>query len=391
MKKIIWLLVAVAVGFSGVLLYTPPQNNVRAVELTPQKKKKTKKNYRSLTSTTVSGDETNGDVDVLYNNWLTYQTFYYRKVPVAGLSLADPFPLRIERKATSVTGFEEEHWIGMSSYFISEGNVWLNYGYKLAYGPSASTSFTGTGDHRIFSYNGGTRKKATKRKALSVINFSVSGGESDADATAVLPTSPTTIYYYRKVAIPGLNMGNLGDYRIMQKNPYYQGISEEYWAPAGSNYFLTDDYLYIAYGSKYNNSYSTIYPPFSPIGDYRFYLYSDGKKKKKKLTKQYVKRYTFNVPGGESAADKIATFTSGPSTVTYYYKKVTIPGLRMTNHYNMKVMKKNSYLSGFSDNLWSEGSFNTVDGSIWVIYGMKLGSSAYVESGAGDYQVFLYK
>jgi hypothetical protein len=399
MKKILWLLAALAIGFGGVLLYNPPaekaqaqyQNDTgQAADYTQQKKKKkTKKNYRSLTSTTVSGDETNGDVAVLYNYWLTYQTFYYRRVPVPGLSLADPFPLQIERKSSSITGFEEEHWSGMSNYFISEGNVWLNYGYRLLYGPTDTTSFTSVGDHRIFSYNGGTRKKATKRKALSVIDFSISGDESNADATAVLPANPTTTYYYRKVSIPGLRVANLGDYRIMQKNPYFQGISEEYWAPAGSNYFLTDDYLYVAYGSKYNNSYSTIYPPFSPIGDYRFYLYSDRKIKKKKLTKQYVKRYAFNIPGGESAADKAATFTSGPSTVTYYYKKATIPGLRMANHYNMKVMKKNSYLSGFSDNLWSEGIFSTTDGAIWILYGMKLGSSPYIEIGAGDYQVFL--
>lgn len=365
----------------------------QAAELVPlkKKKKKAKHNYRSLTSTSVSGDETNGDASILYNSWLTHQTFYFRKVPVPGLSLANPFPLRIERNVTPTTGFEEEHWSGVSNYFISEGNVWLNYGYRLVYGGQSSNSFTLVGDHRIFSYNGGTRKKATKRQALAVYNFSISGDENNADTTAVLPNSPTSTFYYRRVSIPGLRVANLGDYRIMQRSPFFQGISEEYWAPVSNNYFFTDDYLYIAYGSKYNNTYSTMYTPFSPIGDYRFYLYSDGKKKKKKLTKQYTKRYAFNVSGGENAADKVSTMTSGPSTINYYYKRVTIPGLRMTDHYNMKVMKKNSFLSGFSDVSWSEGSFNTVDGAIWINYGMKIGSSPYVETGAGDYQVFLYK
>lgn len=390
MKKIFWLLTAVAFFFGGMLFHIPLNNKVQAADYVQQKKKKkkTKHNYRSLTSTNVSGDETNGDVNVFMSSWLTNQTFYYRKVPVTGLSLADPFPLRVTRKGNSVSGFEEEHW-GGASYFISEGNVWVNYGYKLT---SGLTSFTSVGDYRIFSYNGGTRKKATKRKALAVYDLNLSGDESNADATAVFfPASPNTTYYYRKFAIPKLKMANLADYRIMQKNPYYQGINEDYWQPAPNNYFITDDYVYLAYGSKTGNNFSTLYFPYSVLGDYKFYLYSDGKIKKKKLTKQYVKRYAFNVAGGESAADKVSTTTSGSSSYNYYYKKVTIPGLRMADQYNMKVMKKNSFTSGFSGESWSEGSFYVTDGALWIIYGTKLGSNAYVDTGAGDYQVFLYK
>lgn len=389
MKKIFWVLAALSISFSSALLFMP-ESKVKATEYIQQKKKKAKHNYRSLTSTNVTGDDTNADATIIANDWLTYQLFYYRKVPVSGLSLADPFPLRIERSVASAPGFEEEHWSGVNNYFITEGNVWIYYGYKLTVGgPTGSTSYT-TGDYRVFAYNGGTRGKSTKRKALKAYSFSVSGSENDADATAVLPLSPTTTYYYRKIAIPGLRVTNLGDYRIMQKNPYHQGVNEEYWTLFGGNYFITDDYLYIAYGSKFSNIYSTLYNPMNMLGDYRLYLYSDGKKKKKKLTKQYVKRYIFSVAGGENNADKTVTTTSGPSTITYYYKKVNIPKLRMADHFNMRVLKKNSYISGFSDNLWSEGNFYTTDGTIWVNYATKSGST-YTETGVGDYQVFLYK
>lgn len=307
-------------------------------------------------------------------------------------------PLRIERNATPVTGFEEEHWGGVGGYFISEGNVWVNYGSRTAYGSNPpSTSFTSTGDYRIFAYNGGTRKKATKRKALKVYNFNVSGSESDSDTTGVFSYSPNATYYYRKIAIPGLRATNLGDFRIMQKNPYYQGISEEYWAPAPSNYFITDDYLYIAYGNKYTgNTFSISYYPASPMGDYRIYLYSDGKMKKGKLAKQYVKRYAFNVPGGDNTADKISTVTpSGPFTINYYYKKITIPGLRMNDHFNLKVIKKINFTSGFSGEAWLEGNFYTTDNTLWINYATRSGTvggvSTYTETGAGDYQAFLYK
>ncbi|MFH1183286.1 MAG: hypothetical protein V1690_03420 [Candidatus Moraniibacteriota bacterium] len=391
MKKLFWVMAAVALCFGGSLIYFQPEGKAQGTQLVQQKKKKTKHNYRSLTSSTVTGDENNGDVGALMNSWLTYQTFYYRKIPVPGLSLGDPFPLRIVRKADSVSGFEEEHW-GGASYFISEGNVWVNYGYKVEIGANKTTSFTTTGDYRIFSYNGGTRKKATKRKALAVYDINLSGDESNADATAVFfPANPNTTYYYRKFAIPKLKMANLADYRIMQKSPFYQGINEDYWHPAPNIYFITDDYLYLAYGSKFGSTFSTLYFPYSVLGDYKFYLYSDGKMKKKKLTKQYVKRYVFNVPGGESAADKVSTSTNGPFSYNYYYKKVTIPGLRMADQYNMKVMKKNSFTSGYSGESWSEGSFYVTDGALWISYGSKMDSSAYVDTGAGDYQVFLYK
>jgi len=396
MKKIIWVLMALSIGLGGLLLLASNPNESKAAEVVQlKKKKKTKHNYRSLTTASVSGDDTNGDANVLANNWLTYQTFYYRKIPVSGLSLSDPFPLRIERNVTPVSGFEEEHWSG-SGYFITEGNVWVNYGYKLAYGGNSTTSFTATGDYRVFAYNGGTRKKATKRKALKVYNFSVSGGADDSDVTGALSHSSNLTYYYRKIAVPGLRVANLGDFRIMQKTPFHQGVSEEYWTLAPGSYLVVDDYIYIPYGSKYGtNSFSILYNPASAIGDYRLYLYSDGKMKKKKLTKQYVKKYTFNVLGGDNTADRISTITSGNLTLNYYYKKVTIPGLRMNDHYNLKVMKKNNFISGFSGDSWSEGSFYTTDNTLWINYATRSGlagaASTYTDTGAGDYQVFLYK
>ena len=201
-------------------------------------------------------------------------------------------------------------------------------------------------------------------------------------------------YYYRKISIPGLRVANLGDYRLMRKNPYYQGVSGDYLAPAASGYyFFTDDYLYVAYGSKMGIfPYTTIYTPASMIGDYQLYLYSDGKKKKKKLTKQYVKKYTFNVPGGEATADKITPVTStAPAGYNYYYKKVAIPGLRMADHLDLRVIKKNNFLSGFTSESWSEGSYFITDGNLWINYGTKQGANAYTETGAGDYQVFMYK
>jgi hypothetical protein len=391
-KKLLWVLVVMSVGFSSALFNNPPVKKVQAADYVQLKKKKKKKhNYQSLTSTTVTGDETNGDAGTFANSWLTYETFYYRKIPVPGLSLNDPFPFRVTRKADSVSGFEEEHW-GGATYFISEGNVWVNYGYKMEFGGNTSTSFTTTGDYRVFSYNGGTRKKATKRKALATYNFTLAGDENNADTTAVYAFSPTTTYYYRKVAIPGLRVANLGDYRILQKTPFYQGIGEDYWTPAATNYFLTDDYLYIAYGTKLGSTFSTLYSPQSVLGDYRLYLYSDGKIKKKKLTKQYVKKYTFNVPGGEGTADKVAASSSGgPFSINYYYKKKTIPGLRVADQNNIRVLKKNSFTSGFSGESWSEGNFYITDGAIWVNYGIKFGSSPLNDTASGDYQVYLYK
>lgn len=397
MKKILWVLVALSVGFSSVLFYNPLANKAQAADYVQlkKKKKKTNHNYRSLTTTTVSGDDTNSDASVLYNTLSYYPTYYYRKIPVAGLTLANPFPLRIEHNITPVSGFEEEHWGGVSNYFITEGNVWVNYGYKVTSIPIPTTSFLSVGGYRTFVYNGGTRKKPTKRQAIRVYSFSVSGDESNADTTAISPANPFAYnYFYRKISIPGLRVANLGDFRLMQKNPYYQGVNEEHWAPVNASYyFITDDYLYVAYGNNFLNlPYTLLYNPALASGDYRFYLYSDGKKKKKKLTKQYIKRYTFNVPGGESIADKTALVApNAPPNYNFYYKRISLPGLSMADHYNMKVMKKNNFTSGFSGESWSEGSFYTTDGALWINYGTKQGTAPYTDTGAGDYQVFLYK
>lgn len=84
MKKVLMVLMALSVGFGGLLLVVPNLNKSQAAEVVPlKKKKKTKHNYRSLTSSNVSGDDTNADSAVLANSWLTYQTFYYRKIPVS--------------------------------------------------------------------------------------------------------------------------------------------------------------------------------------------------------------------------------------------------------------------------------------------------------------------
>lgn len=71
-------------------------------------------------------------------------------------------------------------------------------------------------------------------------------------------------------------------------------------------------------------------------------------------------------------------------------------GLRMADHYNIKVIKKNSFSSGGPPaETWSDGSFYTTDNTLWINYAMRLqplgGPNTYTESGAGDYQIYIYK
>lgn|GEM_PF-1483706 len=374
-------------------LFPDPVSNLTAAK--KKKKKKKKHNYRSLTESDVTGgDQNNSDASGYYASVLSTQTVYFRKIPVPGLSVSNPFPIRVQRYVTPATGFEEEHYTG-GGYLISNGNVWVNYGYQLSSG-TGSTNFTGATNHRIFNYNGGTRKKTTKRQAFKSYDFSVSG-DSDADVVATISNSGYSAWtqYFRKISIPGLKVSNLGDYRIYVKNAYYQvGINEDYWVPISSNYFITDDYLYVAYAYDIYGSHAIMYSPYNPAGDYRFFLYSDGKIKKKKLTKQYVKKYTFNVPGGQSTADKIVTLENAPSTSYYYYKKVAIPGLKMNDQFNIRVLKKVNFTSGFTGEAWAPGSFYVTDGYLWINYGLRAVSGSvdtYGDIGNGDYQVYVYK
>lgn len=393
LKKIFWAAVAVAFFASGAPFLSSPNTKAQEVNFSPLKK--TKKNYRSLSAFSVSGNGSDSDASIISTSSLAYFTNLYRKVPIPGLSMSDPFPFRIFKKSASKEGFEEENWGGMTNYFITDGYLWFYYGYNYTYGGQATYNDFSTGDYRYFNYFGGTKAKRRKRQAVKTYSLTASGDENDADASGIPYVSePATVYYYRKLAIPELKMDNFVDYRVYRKNSFYQGFSDESWYAVSSNYFVTDGYIYVAYGRKSTDSGST----FTSLnnGDYRIFIYSDGKKKKKKLTRQYTKRYAFNVPGGEDTADKISTTTNSYGyTTKLYYKKFTMPEAKMANFPNARVVKKNSFPASLPSDSWSQGSYYVIDGYLWINYGLETispsGTSTYYDIGPGDYRVFLYK
>ena len=173
------------------------------------------------------------------------------------------------------------------------------------------------------------------------------------------------VYYYRKVTVPELDMDNLADYRVYQKNSFYSGFTDESWTAIGSNYyFITDGYLYVAYGYKTGASFYNL----NQSGEtFRLFLYSDGKRKKNRLTNQYVKRYAFNVANDQSVADKISSYTSSGVTTNYYYKRVTVPEAKNANFGNLRIVKKNSFTTGYSGESWSPGVYQVTDGYIWIV------------------------
>lgn len=391
MKKIFWAAVAVALFMSGAPFSISPDTNAQEANFSPLKK--TKKNYRSLSAFSVSGDGSDSDASIISSSAYSVPSTLYRKAAIPGLSISDPFPFRIFKKSVSRQGFEEENWGGMTNYFISNGFLWINYGQNSTFGGQTtfSDAYSYRGDYRYFNYFGGTKTKKRKHQAYKTYSLTTSGDENNADASGSYASDPTYVYYYRKLAIPELKTDNLVDYRIYRKNAFYQGFSDESWTAVGSSYFITDGYIYMTYGYKSTAPGSRFYSQNN--GDYRIYIYSNGKMKKKKLTRQYAKRYAFNVPGGESTADKISTYTN-PSGVTYnlYYKKFTVPEAKMANFPNALVMRKNNFTASLPSESWSQGGYTIVDGYLWINYGSKLVSTGvYSDSGSVDYQVFLYK
>jgi hypothetical protein len=390
MRKILWGLIISSLCISGVLFSVSPNAKAQEVNFSPMKK--IKKNYRSLSAFPVSGDGSDSDASIINTSAYSVPSTLYRQVAIPGLRISDPFPFRIFKKSASMQGFEEENWGGMTNYFISNGFLWINYGQNSTFGGQTTFSDIGTyrGDYRYFNYFGGTKAKKRKRQAYRTYNLTTSGDENNADASGSYASNPTMINYYRKLSIPELKTDNLVDYRIYRKNSFYQGFSDESWTAVGGSYFITNGYIYVAYGYKSTAPGSIFYSQNN--GDYRIYIYSNGKMKKKKLTRQYTKKYTFNVPGGEDTADKISTTTNFGSTYNLYYKKIALPEAKMANFPNMRVMRKNNFIGSLPSESWSQGGYNIVDGYLWINYGSKLvNTGVYSDSGSVDYQVFLYK
>ena len=181
MKKILWVLVTLSLGFGGILFYNPSENKAQAqyrsgteqaVNYVQQKKKKSKKYYRSVSDYSVTGDASDSDAAVQPINSSTW-SYYYRRVAVPGLKMSDPYPFRIQAQTDSVEGFTEDHWSGNSSYFITDGYLWQRYGYTSA--PGQSFLDLGLGNYRYFNYYGGTKAKKRKNKRTSIMNSQLAG------------------------------------------------------------------------------------------------------------------------------------------------------------------------------------------------------------------------
>lgn len=368
-----------------------------------KKKKKTKHNYYSLDSFNVSGDQNNADASIVVTSLSAYTSYYFRTNSLSRLNLANIPPYRLYSKNSSISGFEEENWSPDLTSFMTSGAIWNYYGY--IYNPpvgSSSTILSSATDHRLFTYLGGTRKKKKSRMPFKTYDFSVSGDENNADAVintgGVFPMD----YYYRKVAVSELALANMPDLRLYQKNNFVSGFSQESWSPLTaffnpfSGVLYSEGYLWISYGYKSNGTY---YNNNCNNATFKLLLYSDAKRKKKKLKKQYVKRYVFAVSGDENNADKIVSSTSGSYTMNSYYRKVAISGLKMADALNFSVFRNSSTASSTIGEAYSDAIYNSTritDGYLWILYGTKsvnnqTGSGTYIDSGNATYRVFVYK
>ncbi|HLM83831.1 MAG TPA: hypothetical protein VK254_01305 [Candidatus Bathyarchaeia archaeon] len=347
-----------------------------------------KKSYRATRSFTVSGDQTNPDATITSIGGISSTDYFYRQADFPGLKMDDPFSMRVFLKNDPTDGFEEESWSSWDRYFVTAGNLWLYYGSNNTWGGNTTYSDYATGDYRYSSYFGGVQKKKRKHGVFKTYSFHPTGDNTDADADIVpYDYAPNSHYYYRKVAVPELMMSNLADFRVFKKESTYEGFSAQSWMPVMDDYFITDGYLYMTYGYKNGNS------NFVPMNDtnFRVFVYNDGKKKKNKLKKQYVKMYNFSTPASESGADKVAFFSGDGFTSTSYYKKQAVSGARMANFPNIQVMKKNNFPSGFSEESWSPLNYTMTDGNIWIEYGYKMDEDPFTDSGVGDYRIFRYR
>lgn len=403
MKKILWVLVALSVGFSSVLFYNPFNNKAQAVDYVQlKKKKKTKHNYNALQTYTVSGDQNNADASIVTTSISPYVSYFFRTNGVSGLDITNLPPFRLFSKVASVTGFEEENWALDQTHFITSGAVWDYYG--SVYNPpigSSSTVLGSAADHRLFTYLGGIRKKAKKRKPFKTYDFSVSGDASNADATVNAGGLFPIDYLYRKVAVPELSVANMPDLRLYQKNAFVSGFSQESWSPitaffnVSSSILYSEGYLWIAYGYKMSDTFAA---NNCNNKTFKLLLYSDAKRKKNKLKKQYVKRYAFTVSGDENNADKVASTTSGNYTINNYYRRVALSGLKMADIVNLGAFRSSSTSASVIGEAYFDAIYNlrVTDGYLWVLYGTKsvnnqTGTGTFNDAGTGSYRLYTYK
>lgn len=356
--------------------------DLNAQLIAAKKKNKVKHNYQTYLSITASGNQNNSDGTVTDTSGTGSVTSYYRKLAVSKLLVSNPFAFSVLEKPSEDLGLGEEVWADPGVFadsdecLMSDGNLWFMYGQS-----DPSYYDYGNGDYRYFGYNGGTEEKVRNHPAYKVYNFSVTGAENNADVVAPLYGGSDQNYYYRKLSIPNLKADNLMDYQIFMKSTSQIG-GQETWIPVEYFYFVTDGAIYVAYGYKSGGgSFQADH-----TGDYRVFVYSNGKSKKKKLTKQYVKEYTFNVPTGGSNADK----TVGSGSVKDYFKELVIPGLKTTDYPNIKALYQSKFNAGIGQVTWCPAVFLVADGQLLAWYGEN-DNSTYSDFASGNYQVFLYK
>jgi hypothetical protein len=350
-----------------------------------------KKYYWSRSNFSVTGDGSNADASIVYVGGISTSTNHYRKASISGLRMANPFSYRVFQQMDPEWNFGEEAWNVKDRYFMTDGYLWFHYGTSQTVGSETTYSEYSTGNFRYFKYYGGNKKKKRSNSVRKTYEFAVSGTESDADATSRDSSSATT-YYYRKVAVPEFETGNLADYRLYEKNDFPQGFDDESWMLLNEYFFVTDGYIYIKYGSKYGSTFTV-----DDETTYRLFIYSDMKRKKSRLEKQYSKKYAFSIPNDPTAADKVASYTDSDGYVMKeYYKKYPLKGAKIADFPNVLLIKKNNFASGYADESWSEKGYTISDGYLWVCYGYETiepGNAAgtYEDSASGDYRIFVYK
>jgi hypothetical protein len=239
-------------------------------------------------------------------------------------------------------------------------------------------SFNDTGDYRLFTYYGGKSAKKTKRQCAQIFDVSVSGDASDADAS-IVPYSYNTgmVNYYRKIPVKKLRTTSLPDYRVYKKDTFGSGLGAESWASSGISFF-SNDYAWITYGYSADGQYHDL-----AEGTYRICF-----PEKVSKSRNHVKRYIFSVSGDEENADISINYSS----TKYYYRKVLVPGLKTDNIPNMRLVKKANFVSGFSEEAWTGGSYHVENGFIYILYGYRTSfNNTYYDVGTGNYRLFIYK
>ena len=348
------------------------------------RERKTLKQKKQSTTTkapnffNVSGDQTNPDGTTSRTYYGYDYQYFYRKVAVPGLKISDPLPLKIFGDSNFLPIYPGGSWSGRSNFSITDGYMYVQYGSGTKYADWIYT-FPYMGNYKLFTYYGGKSTKKTKRNCAQVSNFSVSGDDGNEDAEIVLYSySPNSYYYYRKIPVKNLRTTSLPDYQAYKKDTYTSDFRAESWASSGLSFF-TDGYAWILYGVKFGSTYSDMNE-----GDFRVCF-----PEKVKKSKNHSKRYVFSVSGNDLDADNTVTY----STTTYYYRKYNVPGLKIDDQPNMRLMKKANFVSGFSEEAWTGGSYYiSEDGAIYILYGQKSSANnIFYDTGTGDYRLFVYK